>query len=1534
MSNTIYRKALEDLNSLTTGCDTFEAICHILVRKIKRDYTFIPPSGGNGRKDGGRDGYDNKHNFRMACSIERDYEKKLSVEFGKIQSKDKGLLFFSNQVISEPQKIQYEKECKQNYNIELTIYAIDNLVAYIDIIDNINDLDEIDRLLGLSFKSFDFLCNSYGIRKFSNQEQNIYKTKIIVESTMETIVSDNPLYDFLLKRINSSEWKCIPNIYLSGTSGIGKSRLLKDTFNKIFDLTESLSKEKPIPIFISLRYSIDFEIINKREKSIVFFDGLEELSEENKIKFRNYIKILTEKYENIKIVISGRVGSFISEIQDLFSNIDYLKLVPYFDITNQNMKLLKNQYDDSPIKDLYTIPRYANFLINSGKDSYFSIRNFFNDFFIKQLFMDKRKFDEARYISTNEPNKSPVILNNDFFSKLTKVSFENYIKKEKIELCNIFSSDEILFLKQSSLFDYDNTFVFSTQFYYDYFIATYLLSQKEKYILDFFFINKKSQVNYSRLNILNIFILLLDMGSDIYKKLISVLSKIDSTYIFLLNLNLISDNERVKAYKDILEDYNNKGKIIYYTRFRESHDILNNISSLAGRMIDLIPLTYKDEILTIHNDTIVDFLNNPQENKLVSFSNSLILLGIYQNPIWNTEQQNVLRKLSIPLISFFLNNPLANKLQGLLSITVILNWYSTYEWTKEWDASAWTAWINQIDSSFNYINSKILTSKEFSFKLKIFNEFNASLCVFPLFEKLISYLIENNSNENEFDDGVMPRELDDEYRTPIIQFDNDLFVLKYYIENNDFDIDVLINICLYITKQKLQVYQIENYQLQEILNAIYHKLEKSIATAALSKSQIVNLYQFIFSYENTSFDVSIVSRIPDLIKIQIFTYAIEDVKKAKLSYLYFHANIYVELLNLKIVKTAYELLQKLQRPKITRGIYIDIILSTRNSSTHILQKKSAQLFKNSKIFKNYKNIEKQHELKLTLFKNQKKKMLDKEISIISNYANIKQEIKKVYSFIDSNKEFKKLSNDKERMIKLRLDHIEQMLLYDFQNQYTPPKVFSDFIVKLLFDFSFNDKSTIERKNLDSILNDWENSPNSFWRFFYIFYIKHNKLEQVKDCIEQNEIIRTKIISSMETEFTDWLDRRVIEDFDKRQVHSFIHPFINYISILYDNKCPQWLLQHDITKLCFISCWDFSSEYSVRTSNDFSAKSFESVYDWIIQVFDLSKNEILGILSENYEMLSNDWLKGQCLSFILQNINNQKYKSWIEEKLILFTAEESKKDYHSFESISCVNNVLAKFWRECQDNSYINKMNYLITPNWVNKEFNYCQNELQNYFLTYSSKEIKKNIINKLKKDKTQNVIQLLAILGDVKSTAKLIDGYLNGIQLSSESWMGVSYKPLKRTRKLLKKYIQLFEYSLQNESDRRRSLYITAQNGIKNNISKANYSFFKKHFNKIIKKQRKISTSVEYLIDFENEIHHIAYNKTRKKLSWKKQVVFLSLFLIGIGGTIYSYKNNNSLAKIFTWVFTVFAGLCSIFPFFGITSISALWKKMKGIIKK
>ena len=106
---TFYRKALEDLNTRHDGASIFEEFCHIIARTILPDYHFSAPSGGKGASDGGRDGFDVNKNARMACSIQKEYKSKIRNELNKTV-KEKELFYFSNQVISEPEKIEYEKK--------------------------------------------------------------------------------------------------------------------------------------------------------------------------------------------------------------------------------------------------------------------------------------------------------------------------------------------------------------------------------------------------------------------------------------------------------------------------------------------------------------------------------------------------------------------------------------------------------------------------------------------------------------------------------------------------------------------------------------------------------------------------------------------------------------------------------------------------------------------------------------------------------------------------------------------------------------------------------------------------------------------------------------------------------------------------------------------------------------------------------------------------------------------------------------------------------------------------------------------------------------------------------------------------------------------------------------------------------------------------------------------------------------------------------------------------------------------------------
>lgn len=66
MQEVFYREALVDLNTIHNGDDIFECLCNVLVKTILPAYIFLPPSGGNGHKDGGIYGFDYNKKARMS----------------------------------------------------------------------------------------------------------------------------------------------------------------------------------------------------------------------------------------------------------------------------------------------------------------------------------------------------------------------------------------------------------------------------------------------------------------------------------------------------------------------------------------------------------------------------------------------------------------------------------------------------------------------------------------------------------------------------------------------------------------------------------------------------------------------------------------------------------------------------------------------------------------------------------------------------------------------------------------------------------------------------------------------------------------------------------------------------------------------------------------------------------------------------------------------------------------------------------------------------------------------------------------------------------------------------------------------------------------------------------------------------------------------------------------------------------------------------------------------------------------------------
>jgi len=164
-------------------------------------------------------------------------------------------------------------------------------------------------------------------------------------------------------------------------------------------------------------------------------------------------------------------------------------------------------------------------------------------------------------------------------------------------------------------------------------------------------------------------------------------------------------------------------KYIYYTRFNQSADLLANVSSLSNKMHTLLPESHYGKACALHIEKIRNFLEIPDERSLIPFANAIILLGVYNQKIWNNSQQIEIKKITISLVQFFLNDPLAKKLSGLLSVDFILYWYAVYDWTKNWSLEYWQDFLKTVSTDFNSLESPITSEKEFSFKLKIYNQF-------------------------------------------------------------------------------------------------------------------------------------------------------------------------------------------------------------------------------------------------------------------------------------------------------------------------------------------------------------------------------------------------------------------------------------------------------------------------------------------------------------------------------------------------------------------------------------------------------------------------------------------------------------------------------------------------------------------------------------------------------------------------------------------------------------------------------------------
>ena len=1471
---TFYRKALEDLNTRHDGASIFEEFCHIIARTILPDYHFSAPSGGKGTSDGGRDGFDVNKNARMACSIQKEYKSKIRNELNKTV-KEKELFYFSNQVISELEKIEYEKKS----TITLHIFSLEDLVTKIQSITSQDDERRVDYLLRLSIECFDFTKAKLNLYERCIQTANneIYTSKLIVENENLIFTSKNPISEYFLSQFKTKRFTDLPHFFLKGQCGIGKTFLMKQTHNTLLKCTEKDLNFKVLPLFFDLKNfpDVNFEIPNKKNLFLIFLDGLDEISEENKIVLSHKIHAAIEEYRNIRFIIAGRDGAFNIEIANAIKNSKNIVVAPYNDSSDIKLSHLMKKYNDSPIKSLLPIPLYRNYFIENNHQKFHSFSDFYKSLVSNQLERDKEKFDEAEKIPKRSNTNSEIHIDH-LIKNLPRLCYQLFCKStlvfSKQNIREYFNDDEYLYLIQSSLFHYDNdnAVSFVSAFYFEYFTACFFTKKSYSNIKKIFLINGGTQINVRHLNIFMLLLSILDKTSKVYKRILIDLEKISPCYVLLTDFELLGSEERYKYYEKILNYYNKNKKYIYYTRSNQSADLLANVSSLSNKMHTLLPESHYGKACALHIEKIRNFLEIPDERSLIPFANAIILLGVYNQKIWNNSQQIEIKKITISLVQFFLNDPLAKKLSGLLSVDFILYWYAVYDWTKNWSLEYWQDFLKTVSTDFNSLESPITSEKEFSFKLKIYNQFQEDQNINLLLYPVITYLLRMEAIDTLIT-SCAPAELDDTYNTPILSVNYDLFHLKNNLENTGLTKNMIIDIFSFMVKNDINTDGITNPEYSDIIEILYKNF-KEVADK-LEEDDFNKTYRILLYFFNKRFDyitVNSIHTMSDTLKITYFERLCKDIKEKKINDIFRISKLFSILLNIKDEKQAAILFETLNCQNFI-GIYKNIVYSIMHDKVkpHRLAPYIQNVYETSDVFKQERFIRKEKEEKQKHLDLNIEKMMVQEEEIMLNKDKLLSEIDRVFDFLDTNKNFYPDETERRKLLYLLPEYIHDAIEFTNKNACKTPPVFSSFVINFLFSISCDD-SKIDRLSLKNSIDNWFMADKYYWRFIFHFYVKNKKHDEANSFISTHKLLYEKITESMKQEMTKFIKECTIFDFSNCTVyHWLLTPFIYYLQSIYNNTCPIWFDTTNILTFCFISCWYFSIRPGMRSATDFRCGEFSNVYEWLSIVFHCTNDDMLAYSLDNLHKIQNDHISAQCIDFILKNIDNDTFKHKIEEFVLSKTKSEIF-DYKKTQSCSTVNTVLSIFWQHCKDNHYVKKIlaMQLLDIEQINEKNNHCQKEIENYIIRYASVKQKHILIKKLKKKlSNENVVIFLAQLGYKKAIYIEINHYLTGKTINQDIWLrSVSlFGFIKKNTLLLNAFISLFAYSIAENNDRRQCLLHISRQNIRLHLTKWNFFIFKIRTNKLIKKLRDESKYYQFIEHFQNEMMQYVFSNQQPR---------------------------------------------------------------------
>jgi hypothetical protein len=406
---------------------------------------------------------------------------------------------------------------------------------------------------------------------------------------------------------------------------------------------------------------------------------------------------------------------------------------------------------------------------------------------------------------------------------------------------------------------------------------------------------------------------ILNNKSSLYKKIVNQLSKQSSAYVLLTDYVTFPAKDRFDFYKKILEEYNNNKSLIYYLRFRSSHNILANIGSLSDSLIELLPEEFKSDAIEYHRKQVDTFLKNPQKKNLVVFANSIILLGLHNRKIWNGEQQEILKELSIPIIQFFLQNPLAKELDGLLSYEIVLYWYLEYGWSDCFSQCDWLAFLEAIlphtPKDFYTIGDEL----DFEVKLVIFNLFHKNPTVSNLLKELTIRIL--NTQFDNGSAGFVPSSIDDDYEGHPIHINQNVVDFSNCLKELNISCEKILDI---FNESPIEdnIYKVRSTERDDVIDGLWILLNKNAENFDVACS--CDLYRFIKRYLDEG-HFMFQDRVSDFcgklnadVKIALLRKIVEDKQFVAGENTWHHCSVIIELLDNGNVEYSKEVLEQIK----------------------------------------------------------------------------------------------------------------------------------------------------------------------------------------------------------------------------------------------------------------------------------------------------------------------------------------------------------------------------------------------------------------------------------------------------------------------------------------------------------------------------------------------------------------------------------------------------------------------------------------------